>query len=636
MRGPIESPRFRHIALRFRHIAPRFRHVLALGIVLFGLVGWQQSRADAKRPDFKISVSPKEGSEGDTFTVIVEIDLPGLTGPDRYWPPDTSQFKILDSQVKRGTQSSIDPSAGQELRTVEVYRYVLSPTTTGRLLVGPAKIRIAGEEWETKQVAVRVRVGGAAAPSTTGIGYTDASGLGAPGYTPPTGKRPDVFLYAVADKSSVWVGEQITVSWLLFARTEILKYEPTPPRLAGLWSEVLFEPASFFKYTDARIGDLDYVVAMVSKRAFFASKSGKLVIDPLQAKIATVSTALGRQESIASNSLQLTVKGLPQPAPKGFDKSYVGKFRIATTVDRDLLQAGQPLTLSVRVRGQGAIAQMTAPRLKFPGFVFEEPRDFEFVAKHEGDVIGGERLYRYWTTPSLGGEQTIPAIELPYFDPSSGSYEVARGSAIGITVEGDPDASSSANQLRGEGRAIARDIRLLRPAANLDSRVLVSLHREAWFWWLLCIPPFGFVAAILGDRFRRRLRKETPRARLRRAQGKARSHLKVAEIHLRGQRPAKFFASLSHAVYGHLEEWLDHGLQSMTQKEMRSFLAERGMDAGTIRRIEEDLDTFDRARFAPSATDIKEMRAAVERTKNLLQRVEGIEVHSDEPGEEGA
>ncbi len=614
----------------------RLRRLIALGTMLFALIGWQQRAAHAKRPDFKISVSPKEGHEGDTFTLTVKIELPGLTGPDRYWPPDTSEFKIVDSQIKRGTQSSVDPTSGQQLRTVEVYRYVLKPTTTGRLLIGPAKIRIGGDDWETRQLAVRVRASGASAANTAGIGHTDASGLGAPGYVAPTGPRPDVFLYAVADKSNVWVGEQITVSWLLFARTEILKYEPTPPRLAGLWSEVLFEPASFFKYQDSRIGEVDYVVAMVSKRAFFASSSGKLVIEPLQAKIATVSTALGRLESIASNSLQLTVKGLPQPAPLGFDKSYVGKFSVAATVDRDLLRAGQPLTLSVRIRGQGAMARTNAPRLRFPGFVFEEPRDFEYEAISDGDLVGGERLYRYWTTPSIGGEQTIPAIELPYFDPSTGSYEVARASAIGVTVEGDPDESRSANQRRGDGGAIARDIRLLRPVGILESRVLVSLHRQAWFWWLLCFPPFGYVTVILGDRFRRRLRKETPRARLRRAQGKARSHLKVAEIHLRGQRPAKFFASLSHAVYAHLEEWLDHGLQSMTQKEMSSFLAERGIDAGTIRRIEEDLDAFDRARFAPSTTDAKEMRAAVERTRELLARVDKIEIEGESEVEETA
>jgi hypothetical protein len=122
--------------------------------------------------------------------------------------------------------------------------------------------------------------------------------------------------------------------------------------------------------------------------------------------------------------------------------------------------------------------------------------------------------------------------------------------------------------------------------------------------------------------------------RLRRAQGKARAQLRVAEIHLRGQRPAKFFAALSHAMYGHLEEWLDHSLQSMTQQEMRSFLAGRGFDTATIRRIEEDLDACDHARFAPSAIDEKQMRAAVERTKALLERVEKIELRLASEGEE--
>ncbi len=602
---------------------------LVLAFSLLAAMAIAPLSAHAERPDFKVSVSPKEGVLGDTFTLLVEIELPGLSGPDRYWPPDTSQFHLVDSQVKRGTQSSAHPTKGQELRTTEVYRYVLTPTRTGRLLVGPAKVRVGGEDWESKQIAIRVSVGGNALPTTVAIGHTDAKGLRAPGYTPPTGDRADVFLYAVADKSRAWVGEQITVSWLLFARTEVLKYEPTPPRLDGLWSEVLFEPASFFRYSDARIGDADYVVAMVSKRAVFATRSGPLVIAPLRARIATISTALGRLQSIASNPISVKIQGLPEPAPPGFDKSYVGKFSIAATVDRDLLQAGQPLTLSVRIRGQGALARTEAPRLRFPGFVFEQPRDYEYTAKNQGDVIAGERLYRYWTTPALGGEQTIPPIAVEYFNPTLGRYETARSRALGLTVEGDPVAAKEAAKNRAEGPALVRDIRLLHPKAHVQSRVMADLYEGAWFWWLFCMPPFAYVVVVMGDRFRRRLRKETPRVRLRRAQGKARAHFRVAETHQRDQRPAKFFASLSHAIYEHLEAWLDHNLQSMTQRELRAFLALRGFDKSTIRQVTDDLDAFDKARFAPSDIGDKEMREAVERTRELLEAVEKVVLHEN-------
>jgi hypothetical protein len=610
----------------------RFLCLLLLASALFRGI----PEAQAKRPNFKISVSPKEVSLGERVTATVELEVPGLTGPDRYWHPDTSQFKLVDSQIKKGTQSSLDPNLGQQLRTVEVYRYVLEPQTTGRLLIGPAKIRIGGEEWETRQVAVRVRASGALPSETTGIGHTDASGLGAPGYSPPTGERPDVFLYAVTDKSKAWVGEQITVSWLLFTRTEVLKYEPTPPRLSGLWSETLFEPTSFFKYSDARLGDKDYVVALVSKRAFFASESGALTVDPLQAKIATVSTALGRLETIQSNPLQVKINALPAPAPAGFDPGYVGEFTIAATVDRDLLQAGQALTLSVRVRGKGALGRTNPPRLNLPGFLFEEPRDFESQESKEGDIIGGERLYRYWTTPSAGGEQTIPPIELDYFNPKSGRYEVARSTVIGITVEGDPTSAAEVEKLRASGRTIGRDIRLLRQTGDVQSRVLVDFYRESWFWWLLCLPPALFVIVTATDRFRRQLRKETPRARLRRARGKARAHYRVAEIHMRGQRPAKFFASLSHAIYGHLGEWLEQPVQSMTQQELQSYLARRGFESPLIRRIVDDLESFDRARFAPSAAGEKEMRQAVQKTKELLEKVEKIELAPLEEKEEVA
>ena len=116
--------------------------------------------------------------------------------------------------------------------------------------------------------------------------------------------------------------------------------------------------------------------------------------------------------------------------------------------------------------------------------------------------------------------------------------------------------------------------------------------------------------------------------RLRRARRKARAKLRIAEIHMRGGRHAKFFAALSHAIYDHLEAWLDHNLQPLTQKEMRSALAERGFDRSTIRRIEEDLDACDQARFALSEIGDKQMSAAVVRTLELLEQIEKTDLQS--------
>ncbi len=592
-----------------------------LGVVLLlGLCGTKL--AHAERPEFRMSVAPTELSLGETVTLTVEISVPGLSGPDRYWHPDTADFKVIDSQIKRSNTSTMDPTKGQVLNSVEIYRYVLQPERVGRLRIGPAKIRIGQEEWESNQVSVKVLASGGLGTTSTELGGTDAQTLGAPGYVPPQGTQGEVFLYAVADKTSAWVGEQITVSWLLFTRTEVLKYEPTPPELSGLWSETLFEPSAFFKYTEARLGSTDYVVALVSKRALFAPNAGRLVVPPLQAKIATVTTALGQVESIASKPIDIEIRALPTPQPMGFDPSYVGHFELSATVDRDLLPAGQPLTLSLRVKGEGAMRRTTPPRLSFPGFVFEAPRDHEEKDTTLGDRVAGERLYRYWTTPSSGGEQVIPAIELTYFDVSSGQYQVARTTPIGITVEGDPKDLADAERKVASTQSLDRDVRLSRTVTNLESRVLVDLYRQDWFWMLLLAPPGVYILVVAVDRFRRRLKKETPRARLRRARGAAKARFRIAEIHLKGMRAAKFYSELSHAIYAHMEEWLAESVRSLTRDEMQALLEKRGLDASTVTRVLAELEAFDRARFASSKISTDQMKRDLERTRELLARVE--------------
>ncbi|MCP4448445.1 MAG: protein BatD [Myxococcales bacterium] len=593
---------------------------IATLLSLFALL-FAPSSARAEKPIFKLAISPSEVSLGDTVTATVTIEIPGLVGPDRYWHPSAAEFKQIDSQIKRSTVTTIDPMVGQQLKTIEVYRYVLKPETTGRLAIGPAKMRYQGEDRETRERFVRVRANGFAGTKAVGIGHTDSEGLDAPGYLPPKGPRDDMFLYAVCDKSSAWVGEQFTVSWLLFTRAEVIRYEPTPPKLSALWSERLFEPREFFRYSDARIGEKDYVVALVSKRAFFATKPGRLTVAALRANIATVATAMGRGQSIASNEVSLEIRALPQPAPQGFDPSYVGEFRVGASVDRNLLRVGEALTLSVRVEGQGAMRRTRAPRLAFPGFKFDEPRDFQEEDTTSGNVVSGRRLYRYWTTPGKGGEQSIPAISLAYFSPSEGRYQFASTSAIGLTVEGDPTALRRASELELSA-ALDRDIRLLSTTEDVQSRVLVDFYRQRWFWYFLFSPPLAFLVVVVALRIRKRIQSETPRTRQRRARARAKEHFKIAAIHLRGERSAKFYGELSQALHAHLEVLLGKGTRSMRREPMSEFLGKRGVEKATLRKLLDSLDAFDREQFAPSSIEPEVMREALVTAEELLVAID--------------
>lgn len=595
------------------------------------------AQAAARPLRFTLEVSPMTGGPDDVYTATVQIEIGGVSGPDRYWHPDFGDFEVVGTQVKQGTSSVIDPSHGQQIRTVIIRRYELKAKRNGRLRIRGAKLKMGRDEHQTDDVWVQVgraTAGGtgvpAAPPSGGGTDPTAVGGIGVPGFVAPDPKNRslDMFLHVVADKSEVWLGEQVTVTWMLYTRSEVLKFEPKPPSLDGLWTEILYEPDAYFTYHEDVVGGTPFVVAIVSKRALFPTETGRLEIKPFRARVASLSTSVGRSRDLTSRAIPLTVKPLPPGAPPGFDPTYVGSFEVKSSVDRNEIDASESLTLTVEVSGIGAIRRTQPPKLAFPGFTFRAPRDTQDTVDTATGTVRGERVYRYWTTPEQGGALTIPAVQVPFFDPRTGKYDVARSRPIDITVKGDP------SKIAGHGgdsreNVIPRDIRLIHGGEGISSRTVPRLYKSPWFWPLLGVAPLAFVLVIATDRVRQRLKKDTPRARLRRARGRARKRFRVAEIHIRGNRPAKFFGELARVLYDHIEERTGQSVLSMTRDELRVFLKDRGFQPDTIQEIDQTLETFDFARFAPSAAGPGEMRAQMRKLRDLLRTIEKTRLVED-------
>ena len=586
------------------------------------------SIADAAPDVFTLEVSPSVGGESDTYVAKVNIEVSGISGPERYWHPELDDFTILDTQIQQTTSMQIDPTVGRTLKTIEVRTYFLQPNKTGRLRIGPAKMRLNGQEHETRQLFVEVQAAGTSGtptvptPKPTQPDPTSAGGVGVPGFERPDARiRDEMFLHVVADKEEVFEGEQVIVTWLLYTRSEILKFEPRPPGLDGLWSEKLYEPDNYFRYHQDVVGGVPYEVAIVSKRAVFPTRTGTVQIAPFEADVSGLYTPLGQGVRLKSKALSLTVNPLPDGAPPGFDPTYVGVFSIDAHADRTQIDAGQSLTLTVTVRGEGPIRRTSAPKISIPGFAFRVPRDFKEDVDTSSDTVRGERIYSYWATPRKGGSQEIPPITISYFNPATRQYEFAKSQPVSIVVDGDPSKLDQDDE-SGRQNVIGRDIRLLREGDTISSRTVPRMYRSWWFWVLAAFPFMGFAGVIIGDRVREGLRSNTPRSRLRRARGRAKKRFRVADIHLRGNRPGKFFGELARVIYEFVEERAGQPVQSMTRNELKILLVSKGFALETVTHIDEELEACDFARFAPSAAGPGEMKAALRRVQDLLREIE--------------
>ena len=602
------------------------RALLALVVVVaVPAAGQPQGGGGAAPVELILKASPTTGNISDEFTVTVQQTIRGVNAPERYWPPDFGDFTVIDQRSQQSTQWLVDPRRGQEIINVETRWYRLRAGRVGKIRIGEARIKVDGVEYKTRPVVVDVLPAGKQLAPDPGATASPGSGA-VPGFTPPGDAvvKP-TFLHVVADRTKVYAGEQVTVTWLLYTRSDVLKFEPKPPRLDGFWSETLYEPDRFFTYHPEVVSGREYAVATVAKRALFPTRTGKLGIPPYQADVSTLYTSFAAPLRLESEELTIEVQPLPPGAPDGFDPAYVGNFSVEASVDRDAVAAGESLTLVLTVRGAGAIRRTKVPPLAVDGFQVTPPHDYDQRLDASSDVLRGERRYSYLLTPTRGGKLTIPRIELPYFDPGTAKYEVAATDPIPVMVIGDP---SSLGGKLGAGAAgenlIGRDIRPPREVPSLGSRMVARFYHSRAFLVALAAPAGIFLLVVLGDKLRERLRRDTPRARLRRARGRARKRLRIAELHIRGGRTAKFFGEVARILTEMIEERVGEPVSAMTREQLRDYLASRGFPEETVDALARELENCDFARFAPSASGPGEMRAALRRVRALLGAIERV------------
>src|SRR6185436_10604228 len=106
----------------------------------------------------------------------------------------------------------------------------------------------------------------------------------------------------------------------------------------------------------------------------------------------------------------------------------------------------------------------------------------------------------------------------------------------------DPKRVEQSASGNASENVLSRQIRPLRNRASLQARIGERLlERPRLRAILLLAPPLLWLLVLAIDGLRRRLSRDTPRSRRRRARANARRRLRVAEYHIKAQRPPAFF-----------------------------------------------------------------------------------------------
>ncbi|MEZ6188201.1 MAG: hypothetical protein R3F62_24730 [Planctomycetota bacterium] len=192
----------------------------------------------------------------------------------------------------------------------------------------------------------------------------------------------------------------------------------------------------------------------------------------------------GAEERTAeAPDVRYRVEPLPTAGrPPGFSGA-IGRYTIEASCPTRRVNAHDPLTVTLSVRGSGLLEPLQAPAWhEVPALT----RDFDVVQRGDpGRVVGDAKLFTLTLRPRSEAVHEVPAIPFPSYDPASGAYVVAESAplplevlpveavtaadAVGVAA---PAAEPEPEPAAPAGRAFAADLRAPRWDGTLTAVAL--------------------------------------------------------------------------------------------------------------------------------------------------------------------
>ncbi len=511
-------------------------------------------------------------------------DVKGLPQPRL---PRMTDFKLIGT-LWGGFTSDPGSDSGHSQRTVG-FVYTLEPKRTGTLTIGPFSLTHQGTSYQTQPITVHVVAAGESVPPLER--WTDANGI---------------VLSCSVDHSSVFVGEQVRVSYTLFARTRVggvmMK---DAPGFTGFWAAGLNDTTGLDWFaTTCRSEPCS--AAVIRQAVLFPTQSGTLTIDKMTLTgVVAVSGGLFKGMpapfTVSSTRLRIIVKPLPDAGRPVDFGGGVGDFTLTAGLSADKSEKGEPLALQVKVSGAGNIGTIGVPQVSAADGVTLLGPEVHLAMDSSGRTRG-TRAFEYSVIPRANGLNVVPAISMSFFDPRRESYYT-------LTTKRVEFVATGVTGTRPDSRAglPGTDILHIKPSC---SRLATAVANP---WWAWLFYPFGIAVFLVGavaGRLRHRLESDRGYALRSRAGRLARARLRESERLLAAGDERGFYAALARAVMGYAGDCFNVEVTGMPDRELRPALVGQGADAAVVERLLDFSSRCDRVRFSDGTAGLSPAEAS--------------------------
>lgn len=429
----------------------------------------------------------------------------------------------------------------------------------------------------------------------------------------PAPRGQGVFLHAVLDKTTAYVGEQVTYTVYLYSDPDMELGEltdPHDPPMPDFTRQQLTDPTkSSQKDAEfATVGDRIWVAVPQIKWALFPLRAGNLEIGAF--RLSVVSSG-GARKSLAAEPLAVHVEEPPLAGrPPGYVSGNVGQFALTADVSPREVEQGGAIAVDLTLSGNGNLpGTITAPPQKGVDWLAPEIRDDLAPTKSGG--YGGSRRFTFIAHMNKAGDVDLGDIAIPFFDPDKKAYDVAR--AVLGTIHVKPNANAEVTAKSEEvlaGLPAARDgLANDAPRKHLADRPLFVLA--------LLFSPLAFVVAAGGRAASRRwrsitiARKQSPESELARRIADAKSAGKGADAHAIDAATTKVLEQAS-IVRANVN------VRALSIDDVEDALVLRGVARDVAHDTAEVLRECAESRFVPDAGSVESSRKRLDRALSLV------------------
>jgi len=296
----------------------------------------------------------------------------------------------------------------------------------------------------------------------------------------------------------------------------------------------------------------------------------------------------------------LNVKELPQEGRPSDFNGLVGSYKITTSAVPTEVNVGDPITLTIAVKGE-LLKAVQMPNLKaIPGFT----DNFKIATEQSSPrVVAGQKEFTQTVRAKNNQVKEIPAIPLSYFDVTKGKYDTAFSEPIALEVAATKKVT--AQQAEGWERIKpTSEIEALRQgiAANItDQQILLknaefslgAAFRHPGYMVLWAVPLLIFA----GSAVFRLVNRDDPKRRQarRRSQARRKAVRGLGQIDAQKETAPEETAEILREYVG---DRFDRTAQSLTARDCREILGPACKDSRVVEQFCRVLEQCEQSRFA--------------------------------------